>query len=207
MNRVAWVPTVVVIVLVGFGSRLVYSGETAPPENSGKNEKSLSVQSPLTDDDVERMRKHSWKKLDLPPPPEQIDSIIAEAYGHPLPIEDVRPFVIPKKYHEKLLKYFREAELDKSPWQDDELGTIRIRFVGGTSIRICWFWAGQGCRLHFSYYGMRYVATGKRFAKDETLEVDAFVRRINRIEVFHEDGNSVPMWFPTPKPVLEGEKK
>jgi hypothetical protein len=46
---------------------------------------------------------------------------------------------------------------------------------------------------------MRYRATGKRFAKDETLEVDAFVRRINRIEVFHEDGKSVPMWLPSPK--------
>jgi hypothetical protein len=152
---------------------------------------------------MDRVRENSWKKPRIPAS-DVIESIVAEAYGHPLPIEDMRPFVIPKKYHDELLKYFREAELDKSPWQDDELGTVRIRFVGGRSVRICWFWAGQGDRLHFSFSGMRYVATGKRFAKDETLKVDAFVRRINRIEVFHEDGTSVPMWLPSPKQAREG---
>jgi hypothetical protein len=206
MSRVALVPALVAIVALGCGARCGYSADTAQPEPPDKNTKSPAKQSRLTVEDVERERQDSWKKPRLPPP-DEIDSIIAEAYGNPLPVEDVRPFVVPKKYHDKLLKYFRKAELDKSPWTDDELGTIRIRFVGGRSMRICWFWAGQGNRLSFSYYGMRCMATGKRFAKDETLEVDAFVRRINRIEVFHEDGNSEPMWFPTPKPVAEGDKK
>ena len=135
------------MVLLGLASRFAHGVNGVspkPPDKGGQAPRS----SRLTTDDVHRMREDSWIKPKIPSS-DVIESIVAETYGHPLPIEDVGPFVIPKKYCDELLNRFREAELDKSPWQHDELGTIRIRFVGGRSIRICWFWEGQGARLRF----------------------------------------------------------
>jgi len=42
---------------------------------------------------------------------------------------------------------------------------------------------------------MRYISTSERLAHEGTLRVDFFVRRIYRIEVCHEDGESEPMCF------------
>jgi len=196
MNRTR-VLAIATVILLAFGVRSGHGADSTPQGPSARSGR-RPAEPRLTPDDVRRMREDSWKKPAIPAS-DVIESIVTEAYGHPLSIEDVRPFVIPKKYHDQLLKRFREAELDESPWQDDELGTIRIRLVGGRSLRICWFLAGQGNRLHFSFCGTRFVATGERFAKDETLKMDAFVRRINRIEVFHKDGETLPLWLPSHK--------
>lgn len=194
--------TVTFLILFACESLTAMAAEATLPKSVAKNGEPDRT-SKLTPEDVERMRQQSWKRPRLPEPKE-IDSVTAEAYSHFLPVADVQPFVVPKKYYDDLLKHFRDAELDRiSDTLDEELGSIRIRLVGGRSIRICWFWAGQGDRLCFSWCGMRYRATGERFAKDETLAVDAFVRRINRIEVLHEDGTSVPIRLPNRKSVRE----
>jgi hypothetical protein len=133
-----------------------------------------------------------------PPIPEveAIESIVAEAYSHPLPIADVKPFNIPKKDWHNLLAYLRQAERDDSRWPpQEEIGSARIVLVGGRSVRICWFWHGQGGRLSFTCDGLRYTTVGERFAKDETLTLDASVRKVYNREVLHTDERSAPFSF------------
>ncbi len=129
------------------------------------------------------------------PKPNEVVSIEAETYGHPLrPLApDIKPFLVPKKYYGKLLGFFRHAELDKEPAPfDDELGTMLIVSEDQGYVRICWFWEVPYQRLHFSYRGMRYRSTGERFGKDESMTVNGYVRWIHQIEVLHEDGGPEP---------------
>ena len=134
-----------------------------------------------------RARAEGWTKHTIPPL-EHIESITAESYSHPLPVADIAPFSVPKKYYRELLSRFVEAEPDKlASSESQELGTLRISLVGGRSVRICWFWAGHKDRLCFSWCGMRYRAIGNRLAADETLDLDAMVRRIHKKDVLHEN--------------------
>lgn len=117
-----------------------------------------------------------------PPIPEldAIESISAESYGHPFLLGDTGSFVVPRARSERLLAWFRGATIDTAAWcEDDELGTMRIKLVGGRAIRICWFWAGHGAHLSFSCGGIRYRRTGPKESKDETLAFDAAVRLIH----------------------------
>jgi hypothetical protein len=183
-----------VVLSLGLAPSDAAGAESTPSTRAVKNA-TPKAEPRLTPEDIERMRQQSWKKPKYLEP-ENIESITAEAYSHFLPVADVPPFVVPKKYYGDLLKHFQDAELDKiADPLNEELGTIRMGLVGGRSIRICWFWSGQGDRLCFSWCGMRYRATGDRFAKDETLAIDSLVRRIYRIEVMHEDGKSEPIDF------------
>lgn len=119
----------------------------------------------------------------LIPSNEAVESIVVEANGHPLPfVEDISPFEVPRNYFDRVLSPFRDAnsEIDKfANIEQQELGSARIKFFGGRSVRISWFWAGHKDRMSFSYSGIRYRTTGKRFASDETLAFDATVRRIH----------------------------
>ena len=119
------------------------------------------------------MREDSWIKPKIPSS-DVIESIVAETYGHPLPIEDVGPFVILKKYCDELLNRFREAELDKSPWQRDELGQSESGLLVEGRSASAGFGKGKDWPASLTA-GMRYVATGTRFSKDETLAVDSLV--------------------------------
>ena len=194
------------LLFVGCGRPTPAAAEKDRPAPAAGNE-GPEESPPTTVEGDERERQQSWKKPQIPEL-EDIESITAEAYSNILPIANDPPFLVPKRYYVDLLKHFRDAELDKiaSPWHE-ELGTIRIALVGGRSTRICWFWEGQGYRLCFSCCGMRYTTTGERFAKDETLAIDSFVRRTYRIEVLHEDGGSEPMWWPTSEQPAASEKQ
>jgi hypothetical protein len=129
------------------------------------------------------------------PEPNEVASIEAEAYGHPMRpyAPDIKPFAVPKKYYGKLLNFFRHAELDEEPDpSENEVGTMLIFAEGCGYVRVCWFWGRPYGRLHFSYRGIRYRATGARFAKDEIPAMDVYVRWIHQIEVLHEDGGVEP---------------
>ncbi|HEX3657247.1 MAG TPA: hypothetical protein VHV55_15775 [Pirellulales bacterium] len=109
-----------------------------------------------------------------------IDLMLAECYSHPLPVPGVKQFVVPRRYYAQILDHFRDARPDSTPkLLKAEIGTIRIIDKGGCSVRVCWFWEAHFGRMSFSYNGMRYLASGKKFGNDETLAFDALIRRIN----------------------------
>jgi hypothetical protein len=187
-SKAMWTPTktsfvLVALLSVGWAAATWLEGRCAEPPLL--RDQPAQSANPLVAE-AEKIRRESWKKPQIPQLG-HIESIIAEAYCHPLPVSDIAPFAVPKKYYRELLKHLGDAELDKiASSESQELGTMRIAMVGGRSIRICWFWAGHKDRLCFSWCGMRYRAVGKRFAADETLELDAMVRRIHKKEVLHE---------------------
>jgi hypothetical protein len=114
------------------------------------------------------------------PDVDAIDSMSAEAYGHPVLMDNVGPFVVPRAEYENILKHLRKSEIHTSAWTgNQEVGTIRIDLKGGTTVRYCWFWMGKKGRLSFSYGGIRYRTIGERFADDETLAIDALIREIH----------------------------
>lgn len=119
----------------------------------------------------------------LVPSNDAVESIVVESNGHPVPfVEDISPFEVPRKYFDSVLSPFRDvdSEIDKfANIEQQELGSARVKFFGGRSVRISWFWSGHKDRMSFSYSGIRYRTTGKRFASDETLAFDATVRRIH----------------------------
>jgi hypothetical protein len=166
---------------------LGYGADAVPTTLPPKAATSRAGPSPPTVDEWDRKREDRWKRPEMPAL-RDIDSLTAEAYCYLLPmIYDIAPFTVPKKYYRELLKQFENAELDKrASIEDEEMGTLLIRLVGGRCMRICWFWAGQKCRLRFSWCGMRYRAVGPCFANDETLSLDAMVRHIHKKEVLHE---------------------
>jgi hypothetical protein len=205
MIRVVSLLAVALLLFLGNGPPTAVTAEAAVPKPAARNAEP-EVSPPVTPEGAERVRQESWKKPRIPGP-KDIESITAEAYSNILPVADVPPFVLPKKYYSDLLHHFRDAEPDRiASTVSEELGTIRIALVGGRSVRICWFWSGQGDRLCFSWCGMRYRATGARFAKDETLAVDSLVRRIYQVEVLHKDGNSEPIWWPSQGRARDGRQ-
>lgn len=128
----------------------------------------------------QRITEHSLKPS--VPANEAIESIFVEANGHPLPfLEDIALFELPRKYFDKVLTPFRNVDLEidnSANLEHPELGSARIKYFGGRSVRVSWFWSGHKDRLSFSYSGIRYRTAGKRFATDETLTFDATIRQI-----------------------------
>lgn len=137
--------------------------------------------------DHRQKRISKRKTMNTPSIPalDEIESITAAAYSHvhfPL-VKDISAFRVPASYHHKLLDYFRNAELDSHASQaHEEFGTMQIRLNGGGTLRLCWFWTGQGARLSFSCAGIRYRTAGPKFADDETLEFDSIIRQISEKE-------------------------
>jgi hypothetical protein len=129
-------------------------------------------------------KKAVVKAVDRPriPAADQVARMRAEAYAHPFSpsMHDIGPFDVPPERYDDILRYFRIASLDRRApsAMPQEIGTILVTTKNNAMFRICWFWEGKGTRLAFSWSGVRYCATGDRFAFDETLFLDRVLRHI-----------------------------
>jgi hypothetical protein len=143
------------------------TGKGAPPHEGAKV------------NDYRTIRQQSVRKPKIPAAA-GVGKMIAEAYAHPLPAQDIGPFEVPNRHFEQILQHFHNAEIDSEPsLAGQELGTARLIFPHGATVRICWFWVGHKGRMYFSYGGIRYRTVGTKFADDETLAFDALIRKIH----------------------------
>ncbi len=118
------------------------------------------------------------------PKVEEITSMVAEAYCHPLGGSDVPQFEVPRELYAEVLKHFEESEAyDKvgGPLDGCEIGSIRMKLEYGC-VRICWFMVAAKVNLHFSCDGRRYIHVGKQFAEDENLTMYAYIAQMQHVE-------------------------
>ncbi|MEN6493185.1 MAG: hypothetical protein ABFD16_02730, partial [Thermoguttaceae bacterium] len=90
--------------------------------------------------EAERAEKRAIAKPYIPEA-KDIDKIVAEVYDHQLTpfFPDIGPFEIPRDDYEKVLHYFRNAQLDERlpSSVSVEMGTIRFIMKEGGGFRIC----------------------------------------------------------------------
>ncbi len=118
------------------------------------------------------------------PKVDEITSMVAEAYCHPLGGRDIPQFEVPRELDAEVLKHFEESRADDrvgGRFDGCEIGSIRMKLEFGC-VRICWFMVGAKARLCFSCDGRRYVRVGDEFADDENLTMYAYFAQMQHIE-------------------------
>ncbi len=143
----------------------------------------------LADDTSQSMAKRLECRL---PKVDEITSMVAEAYCHPLGGRDIPQFEVPRELYAEVLKHFEESRYDEEVGvrlDGCEIGSIRMKLEYGC-VRICWFMVGSKARLHFSCDGRRYVHVGKRFANDENLTMYQYIARMHDAERDKSDADT-----------------
>jgi hypothetical protein len=158
---------------------LVAAGALSP---AGLPQSALADAAP-EDAGYETQEQQRVRLLQTPriPAADEIESMTAESYCHIFSpfIKDTPRFAVPREDYERVLGFFRDAELDTEPWPDErELGSIRFVYTGGRTIRICWYWTGHMGPMTFTWAGIRYRTPFVDLSDDATLAFDAVMRRI-----------------------------